>query len=353
MDSKSYTAWRDNFIASQLPYRIVEPQELISSGENTYLMHGLELEVEPNISEQIDAFIGVSPRQSKAVTDTFGANGIRDLRNYLALSNSVEKAGKLALIANPKERKIVGATHLKQEAIPAEGFFDFLEMFMNDNGYTPETFYISGSLQGGVTVSLMPNVPTYNEIATDEEFMTNGMWFRWNLGEVEAGNYYMRMICSNGHMVRSERKIAHSNQLDDTNISKMLALPRTEFIMAGFDKLRTNALLAMRTEASMGEVRMVDKLLSRYGVERDIAQEIAPYEQLLGMYQTAGYDVQHFPINQARSGINMWELVNRLTAFASHTPVWEAEDNRRLGLMMESVRLLNRPRDIKEYISIF
>ena len=53
MDSKSYTAWRDNFIASQLPYRIVEPQELISSGENTYLMHGLELEVEPNISEQM------------------------------------------------------------------------------------------------------------------------------------------------------------------------------------------------------------------------------------------------------------------------------------------------------------
>ena len=183
--------------------------------------------------------------------------------------------------------------------------------------------------------------------------MTNGMWFRWNLGEVEAGNYYMRMICSNGHMVRSERKIAHSYQLNDTNISKMLALPRTEFITAGFDKLRTNALLAMRTEASMGEVRMVDKLLSRYGVEQDIANEIAPYEQLLGMYQAAGYDVQYFPINQARSGINMWELVNRLTAFASHTPVWEAEDNRRSGLMMESVKLLNRPRDIKEYISIF
>ena len=109
----------------------------------------------------------------------------------------------------------------------------------------------------------------------------------------------------------------------------------------------------MRTEASMGEVRMVDKLLSRYGVEQDIAQEIAPYEQLLGMYQAAGYDAQHFPINQARSGINMWELINRLTAFASHTPVWEAEDNRRSGLMMESVKLLNRPRDIKEYISIF
>ena len=354
MDSKSYTAWRDNFIASQLPYRIVEPQELISSGENTCLMHGLELEVEPLISEQIDAFIGVSPCQSKAVTDTFGANGIRDLRNYLALSNSVENAGKLALIADPKERKIVGATHLKQEAIPAEGFFDFLEMFMNDNGYTPDTFYTSGSLQGGVTVSLMPNVPTYNEIEKDEEFMTNGIWFRWNLGEVEAGNYYMRMVCSNGHMERTERKIAHSYQLNDTNIAKMLALPRNDgFMTIGFDNLRNNALLAMRSDASLGEVKGVDRVLSRYGVEQDIANEIAPYEQLCGMYQAAGYDMGHLPINQVRSGINMWELINRLTAFASHTPIWEVEDNRRSGLMMESVRLLNRPRDIKEYISIF
>lgn len=353
MDSRSYTAWRDNFIASQLPYRTVEPQELIASGENTYLMHGLELEVEPNISEQIDAFIGVSPRQSKAVTDTFGANGIRDLRNYLALSNSVEKAGKLALIADPNARKIVGATHLKQEAIPAEGFFDFLEMFMNDNGYTPDKFYTSGSLQGGVMVSLMPNTPNYNEIAKDEEFMTNGIGFRWNLGEVEASNYYMRMICSNGHMVRTERKIAHSHQLNDTNIAKMLALPRTAFMIANFDKLRNNALLAMQTGASMSEIKAVDRLLSRYGVEQDIANEIAPYEQLCGMHQAAGYDTQHLPIQQVRSGINMWELINRLTAFASHTPVWEAEDNRRSGLMMESVKLLNRPRDIKEYISIF
>lgn len=354
MDSRSYTAWRDNFLAAQLPYRTVEPQELVASGENTYLMHGLELEVEPHISRQIDAFIGVSPRQSKAVADTFGANGIRDLRNYLALSNSVEKAGKLALIADPRARKIVGATHLKQEAIPAEGFFDFLEIFMDDNGYTPDTFYTSGSLQGGVTVNLMPNTPNYNEIAKDEEFLTNGIWFRWNLGEVEVGNYYMRMICSNGQMERTERKVAHSYQLNDTNIAKMLALPRNDgFMNDGFDKLRTNALIAMRTDASLGEVKLADRLLSRYGVEQDIANEIAPYEQLCGMYQAAGYDTKQIPANLARSGINMWELINRLTAFASHTPIWEAGDNRRSGLMMESVKLLSRPRDIKEYISIF
>lgn len=77
-----------------MPFRAVEPQDLISTGENTYMINGLELAVEPEVCEQLDAFIGVSKQQSKAVADTFGNNGIRDLRNCLALSNSIERREK-------------------------------------------------------------------------------------------------------------------------------------------------------------------------------------------------------------------------------------------------------------------
>ena len=114
MDSQTYSRRRNAFISAQMPFRVIEPQDLISTGENTYLINGLELSVEPEVCEQLDAFIGVSKQQSKAVADTFGNNGIRDLRNYLALSNSIEKAGKIALIADPAQRKIVGATPLKK-----------------------------------------------------------------------------------------------------------------------------------------------------------------------------------------------------------------------------------------------
>ena len=200
MDNKSYSVWRDEFLAQQLPYRTVEPQELISTGENSYILNGLELAVKPDICAQIDAYMGVTSQQSKSVTDTFGSGGIRDFRNYLALSNSCERAGKLALIADPQKREIVKVMPLKQEAIPAEGFFGFLEMFMNDNGYLPQQFYVSPSRQGEIVVNLISHNPTFDEFAPNEEFMTNGLWMRWNLGEVEMGNYYMRMICTNGTM---------------------------------------------------------------------------------------------------------------------------------------------------------
>jgi len=354
MDSQTYSRRRNAFISAQMPFRVVEPQDLISTGENTYMINGLELSVEPEVCEQLDAFIGVSRQQSKAVADTFGNNGIRDLRNYLALSNSIEKAGRIALIADPEQRKIVGATHLKKEAIPARSFFDFLDMFMNDNGYTPDKFYTNDNGQGGITVSLLPNNAIYDEFAPEEVFMTNGVWFRWNLGEVEAGNYYQRMVCSNGQMETVERKIARTNRLDEASVRQMLSLSQDgTFIGANLKRMRQNALLAMQTDASVGEVRIANWLLARYGADDATVEEIAPYDQLTNMYAAAGYDMKHFQLAQARSDVNMWDLFNRITSFATHNKEWGEEDNRRSGLMLESVRLLNRPRDIKKYISIF
>jgi hypothetical protein len=112
MDNKTYSAWRDGFLAEQMPYRAVQPQELISTGENTYILNGLELTVKPEICSQIDTFMGVTHHQSKSVTDTFGSDGIRDFRNYLALSNNNERYGKLALIADPEKRAALEAQHL-------------------------------------------------------------------------------------------------------------------------------------------------------------------------------------------------------------------------------------------------
>ncbi len=97
---------------------------------------------------------------------------------------------------------------------------------MSDNGYMPDEFYTNGSGQGGVTVSLLPNNAIYDEFAPEDVFMTNGVWFRWNLGEVEAGNYYLRMVCSNGQMETVERKIARTNRLDEASVRQMLSLPQ-------------------------------------------------------------------------------------------------------------------------------
>jgi hypothetical protein len=80
---------------------------------------------------------------------------------------------------------------------------------------------------------------------------------------------------------------------------------------------------------------------------------MAPFQQLSDYYSSAGYDMKVYPANQAMSDMTMWELFNRITWFASHSPEWSEEDNRRSGLMIDSVKLLSQPRDIKKYINVF
>lgn len=354
MDNQTYLERRDSFIAAQLPFCTVTPQELISTGEHTYEVNGLELAVEPEVCRLLDSLIGLSEHQTKAVGETFGSEGIRDLRNYLALSNSIEKAEKIALLASPDTRTVVGATPIKKEAIPVTSFFDFLEMFMNENDYAPEQFYTSEVGIGGVTVSLQPHHVIYDEFAPGDELISNGIWFRWNLGEVEAGNYYMRMVCTNGQMARVDNKIARTNQLDTSSMHNMLSLPENKgFTQRNLNKMKTNALLAMQIDASVSEVQTANRLLKRYGVDESVADEMAPCHRLLSSYTAAGYDPKHFALTLAHSDMKMWELFNRLTAYATHTTDWRADDNRRSGLMMESLQLLNRPRDIRQYVNIF
>jgi hypothetical protein len=354
MDNKTYSAWRDGFLAEQMPYRAVQPQELISTGENTYILNGLELTVKPGICSQIDTFMGVTHHQSKSVTDTFGSDGIRDFRNYLALSNNNERYGKLALIADPEKREIVKVLPLKREAIPAESFFDFLEMFMNDNRYMPQQFYLTPNRQGEVIVNLIPDTPEFVDIAKEEEFMTNGIWMRWNLGEVEIGNYYIRMVCTNGTMQKVQQSFAHTYELDDKSIATMLGAPqRGLFIGHNLNKLRESAHIAMKTDASLAEVRNAKNLLTYCGIEDKDAESIAPYNDISGKYALRGYSTNYKLISQYRSGINMWDLYNSLTHFATHNTIWAEDDNRRTDVMFSSAQLLFRKRDIQQYISIF
>ena len=354
MDSITYQMKRDHFIRNQRPYRIVEPGDLLAAGENVYKIGGYEVQVTPGVASEIDEFIGVRRDQATAVQDTFGSDGVRNLRNYLAMSNSVQKAGKLALSADPQRLMVTGATRLKKEAIPADSFFDFLDFFMDKNDYEPEQFYLPDEGHGGIFVKLKPLAPQYHEITSGEDFMTNGLWFRWNLGEVQAGNYFMRMVCSNGAMVESERKIAKVNSLDENIIRSLLALPKNQgFMEHNYNQLTSNARMAMNTAASLAEVRKVAKLLRRYGVDDQTIDDMAPFQQLSDYYSSAGYDMKVYPANQAMSDMTMWELFNRITWFASHSPEWSEEDNRRSGLMIDSVKLLSQPRDIKKYINVF
>lgn len=354
MDNQTYIKTRDKLLSRICPYfRVVSRGELVSVGQDSVNIGGIVLKTSPLIAAQIDEFIGVTRKQVKAVDSSFGVQGASNFRNYMSLARSIKETDSLALVADPKERAIKAVIPVKASVIAPSAFFDFLEMFMNDNGYTPDA--VESDEDGtGLVVRLHPDTEHYTELTKDDRIIDNGLWFSWNPGEIEGGNYYVRQVCSNGQTAMAKHNLAHTYTLDEKRIRELLAVTEDEdFMKTKIGDFVTSAKVAMLTDASVREVGKANNLLQRVGVQEKTCEELAPISQLEDDYSKAGYSVNASVETGMRSNIKMWTLYNSITEYASHTTDWNENDSRRTSLMMRITKLLLAKRDIKEYINIY
>lgn len=197
----------------------------------------------------------------------------------------------------------------------------------------------------------MPICLQHDAPFTNDEFVTNGLYLKWNLGEIELGNYYLRLVCTNGQMQLSENSLERIHRIDDKKISGIIDSPNGLKLTArNWSSFKDALVTANNTPASLSEVHSGKNLLLRHGTPEDLAEQLMPYNKLLEMYGTKNL---HIPAEQAKSNIKMYDLFNRLTDFASHNTLWEQTDNRSSSLMQQSVKLLLRKRDIQTYYDIF
>lgn len=357
MDSINYEKQKKEILASIFPYRILEKTEIVSNGNNLLEINGNEVEITPSVQTSIDKFIGVTRRLAEAMENTYGQKSLTDLRNWFALAGEVDDARKIAIIADPKELKVIGISAIKKDVISPEAFFDFIELFMDRNGYYPSSIETGTNGAFGINITVKPHHEQMRSFGTGEDFLTNGLYFKWNLGEMEAGNYIERLVCTNGQTASFPYKMGIINDVAASSVNKMLELPENHKVMNfNYEVLQENALLAQRTVASLSEVKVANKMLLSLGVEKSIADEIAPITYLIDLYESAGYKVKHKNRDlgaEFKSNILFWDLFNRLTHFASHTTQWEENDIRRHALMSKSFQFLKAPRDIQEYVNIF
>ena len=323
-------------------------------GKNVYRVEGTELLVNDFVSKQLDEIIGLTPKQAKVIKNASGEAGIRDFRNYLATAGSMIKPVSVALIANPSSHTVSGLVPIKEEPITFDAFFDFLELFLDKNGFFPVNYQMAYDIAAGFTLFLDSNNPDVRQIAPGEDFLVNSYYLKWNLGQIELGRYYERLVCSNGAMETIFLNEARITSLQETRIRGIMDIPRDNGLLNGaFEKLSCKALEAMKARASLSELKWISNKLDACLVDSKSASAIAPYEKELQMYVDAGYEGDHAKIKQMKASMSVWDLYNAVTDYASNNTVWDEEDNRRGMLLGEAIKFLMRERDIKNYSDIF
>ena len=118
----------------------------------------------------------------------YGDQGVTNLRNFFGQAGS-KKSERIVLTANTKTKKIVEATPIKNRMITPNVFFDFAEMFMDKNQYSPEKVEFTEEASDRISMLMKPVNEQIMEFSKGDEFLANGVYLMWTPGEVSMGNY--------------------------------------------------------------------------------------------------------------------------------------------------------------------
>lgn len=324
-------------------------------GKNVYRVEGNLLLMNDFVSRQLDEMVGLSRKQAKIVRNASGEAGIRDFRNFLASACSITNPVSVALIANPSSKTVSGLVPIAgEEPICSEAFFDFVELFMDKTRLHPTRYEMAYDINTGITLFFDSDNPDVRQIAPGEDFLTNSYFLKWNLGQIELGRYYERLVCSNGQMETIRHSEARITSLRKDEVVKLMDIPRSkELLDSSFRQFSAKALESMEVRASMAELKLVSEKLNIYLVEKQSARAIAPFSDELLQYKEAGYECTKEQLRKMKASMSVWKLYNSVTDYASNNPVWSEDDNRRGMLQGEAFKFLMRERDIRNYTDIF
>ena len=353
MDTTEFNQIKQEVLSRPICYRELEAKEIIALGENHYTVGNATFEVNSSVASRIDRFAGIKRGQSAVAHDSYGEQGLTNLRNFFGQAVP-RKSKRIVLAANRLSQQIVDATPISDRMITPEVFFDFAEIFMDKNSYLPESVEYSPSGNSSISILMSPVTEQFMEFAPGDEFMFNGIQLLWSPGEVSLNNYYKRLVCSNGSVQISKYAIAKVHSPEAAKLEVLLDITtESKPLKKNLDRMLISARLAMRTSASVHELKAAIKMLNGHGLTEQDANKIIPYECTRAEYENAGYSLNSVQETQAKSDKTMWEVFNLLTFFATHNTVWARQDIRRSSLMEASMNLLLRERDIKEYYNIF
>ena len=333
------------------PYKLVRADEITQIGENVFSYGNIDFKVDRPALKVLNKLCGTTDTQLSTVKDFSGESGRVNFRNYLSAASNSSKPQEIVLIAGRNEPIISNVMIIKEDFIPVETFFDFAELFIEQTDTQIEKIEtnLSGSMD--VMIYLRSNKPTFQSFAKDEEFETNGLFLHWNGTQIDVGNYYIRLVCTNGQTETKTHREAIAYSLKGSAVERLVNLANNKkFLNSGFERLRHKALISMNTQASLGELAYVRKNLVGHniGLPEAVADAMIPYEENKQYFESRGVNILA-EANLIKTNITIWQLYNLLTAFASHSDVIETGDIRRNAVMNLATMLLQRDFDIKIY----
>ena len=314
--------------------------------DNTHIeVDGVKIELTPFAFKRLLGRLRIPTAFAKRFSDGFGTDGLQQLVQMMKTMKSSKNDQTVTLLVDPRNKVITNILPAGYASISNEAFVDFAEGYINQYGLEVKDF--GSDPNGGATINCVSPNSVFKVPGMSDEIFNTGVTFRNTPTRgLEVSPYLNRLVCSNGMSSTAFSETYGLHELTDKSIYEfnehMITMASTGFQPVGLaDKIKA----ANNTDASIAEVqRAMSAMLSAdKKIDFDYMQRYLPINRVMKAYSDIGAEPSTFTTKQlqnAKSGLSIWEVVNGITNFASNDEKYNIDDHKTGNLMVSAGNLL-------------
>ena len=314
--------------------------------DNTHIeIDGVKIELSAHAFGKLLGRLRIPKAFAKRWTEGFGNDGLKQLVNMMKTMKSSKNDQTVTLLVDPREKKVTNILPAGYASISNENFINFAERYIDQ--YNLDVTDFGSDPSGGATINCVSQNGIFTVPGMSDEIFSTGVTFRNTpIRGLEVSPYLNRLVCSNGMSSTSFSETYGLHELTDKSIREfndhMISMASTGFQPVGLaDKIKS----ANNTDASIAEVqRAMSAMLSTdKKIDYDYMQRYLPINRVMKAYSDIGAEPSTFTTKQlqnAKSGLTIWEVVNGITNFASNDQKYNIDDHKTGNLMVSAGNLL-------------
>lgn len=305
--------------------------------------------------KQLAKILGVPIQFQGRVEKLFGSDAKSEIVNKMKSALIINGMSTITIVANPQTKSIVGFLNRESQYTSNQAFLGLIEGVISDHGLGVRDFSVDPT-DGGMTISCFNEKAEYMVGGLKDEVFNGGVTFKNSLDSGMLVSPYMnRLICANGMIGEAFSETLKVKNLSSATIESFRThldqLAKKSFKPKSFEE---RVQKAIKTKASFAEIEAAANLIMRTsGAKPDEISSWVPYTETMHQYAKSGIPTITLSKEQkknARTGTSVWDVVNGLTHYSTHSHGLKIGDFDRREVQKAAGSLLSDTFDIENQV---
>ena len=317
--------------------------ELIN--DSTIKIQGKNVPITPLAFKRVLRRLRIPHAFARRFETGYGSDGLKQLIQMVKLAKANKNDQTVTLVVDPDKGAIVDILPAGYASISNEAFVNFTEGYIDKYNLAPTSFGSDGN--GGAIINCTSPNSIMRIPGMDQEVFQTGVAFSNSVANgLQVSPFMTRLVCANGmsstQFSENYGLVSLTNKAVNEFNEHMLQMATTGFQPVGMaDQIKK----AANTDASLGELQHAcGAILSTDNkIQYEYAQKFAPIERAKKAYDNLGMDTSKFTraqLQNAKSGMSVWEVVNGMTNFASNETKYGVDEYKAGNLMVTAGNIL-------------